>query len=238
MKTQHFFLALATFLIIIGTSGTLLVRQVTAQQIPALAWKCLPPPLYGKNLDFNKSEFLEGITEYEKATYLIVNMRYRGAPFFENQEGEQEYLGRFAIALEGGDCFNLNDPRQAADFIFSSRIPIVPEPVGKEIALQFWRRQLAMDNNNREKFKAELMKGFEPGPETAAIYPEDQWALKQLGIDVPLNEPDIAPMTYDGMWNETHGIESPFNLPRNQPPSGELFENERRQIQQIEKRKW
>jgi hypothetical protein len=234
MKFKHLSLALVTFLIIIGVSSTLLIRHVTAQQIPELAWKCLPPPLHGKNLDIRKSELLEGIIEDKVSTYLIVRMRYRDAPLFEDQNEPQEYVGRFAIALEGGDCFNLNDPRTAADFNFSSRIPTLPEPIAKEIALQFWRKNLAWAGNDKEELKASILQP-EDGESTAAIYAEDQWALKQLGIDVPLIEPNVGPVTYEGLWQLRYGDRQKKPTPA---PSGELFENERRQIQQIEKRKW
>jgi hypothetical protein len=233
MKIKHISLALATFLTVIGLS-TLLVRQVTAQQIPELAWKCLPPPLHGKNLDIRNSELLEGIAEHEKTTYLIVKMQYKDAPFFKDQEGPEIYNGRFAIALEGGDCFNLNDPRTAADFIFSSRIPTIPEQPAKEIALQFWRDRLASHQGNTESLKASLLE-IDEGGQPAAIYPEDQWALKQLGIDIAIRIPDVGPMTYEGMWQSHYGDRQKKPTPA---PSGELFENERRQIQQIEKRKW
>ena len=232
MKHKYIALSVATLLAVISLS-VLLIRQVTAEAepIPELAWKCLPPPLYGKNLDIRKSEFLEGIVTEGETTYLIVNLRYQDAPLFEDQEEPQEYVGRFAIKLFRDECFNLNDPRTAADFIFSSRIPTVPEPVAKEIALQFWRWQLELNNNDLQKFKAELMKGFEPGPEVTAIYPEDQWALKQLGIDVPLNQPNAGPVTYEGLWQLRYGNGQEVQTPA---PSGELFEKEHQLIQQLE----
>jgi hypothetical protein len=230
MKLKHLSLALATFLVVIGVSSTWLVGYVTAEQIPELAWKCLPPPLYGKKLDIRKSEFLEGIVTEGETTYLIVNLRYKDAPLFEDQKEPQEYVGRFAIKLFRDECFNLNDPRTAADFNFSSRIPTIPEKPAKEIALQFWRRNLAWYGNNKEKLKADLLQPAD-SESTAAIYAEDQWALKQLGIDVPLIEPDVGPVTYEGLWQLRYGTGKKKPTPA---PSGELFENERRQIQQLE----
>ena len=229
MKIRPITLTLITLISIIGFSF-LLNQQVTAQQIPELAWKCLPPPLYGKNLNIRNSELLEGITEYEDSTYLIIRMQYEDVPFFVDQKGSEIYVGRFAIALYRNECFNINDPRMAVDYLFQSRIiPGMPEPVAKEIALQFWTKQLELGGGDKEELKAALLEPPSAEGGVAVIYAEDQWALKQLGIDVPISIPGIAPISSEARFQDKYGEEQ--NLSN---PSTDSFELEMKLFKQLE----
>ena len=230
MKIKPISLALITLISILGISFSL-NQQVIAQQIPELAWKCLPPPLYGKNLDIRNSELLEGITEYDGRIYLIVRMQYEDVPFFVDQKGSEIYVGRFALKLYRNDCFNLSDPRTAVDFIFKSRIiPGVPEPVAKEIALQFWTKQLELTKGGKKELKAILLEPPSAEGGVAVIYSEDQWALKQLGIDVPISIPGIAPISNEARFQDRYRDKKKKSI-----PSKDLFDQEMQLFEELEK---
>ena len=229
MKIKPISLALITLISILGISFSL-NQQVTAQQIPELAWKCLPPPLYGKNLDIRNSELLEGITEYNDGIYLIVRMQYKDISIFADDKELQTYVGRFAIELFRNECFNINDPRMAVDFLFQSRIPAVPEPVAKEIALQFWTKQLELGGGDKEELKAALLEPPSAEGGVAVIYAEDQWALKQLGIDVPISIPGIAPISNEARFQDRYGDQKKKSL-----PSKDLFDQEMQLFEELEK---
>ena len=230
MKIKSIALALISLITVLSFS-ILFNRQVTAQQIPELAWKCLPPPLYGKNLDINNSELLEGITEYDDRTFLIVNMQYEDVPFFVDQKGSEIYIGRFALKLYRNDCFNINDPRMAVDYLFQSRIiPGMPEPVAKEIALQFWTKQLELGGGDKEELKAALLEPPSAEGGVAVIYAEDQWALKQLGIDLPISIPGIAPISGEARFQDRYGDKKKKSI-----PSKGLFDQEMQLFEELEK---
>ena len=230
MKVKSIALAIISLIAVLSLS-VLFNREVTAQQIPELAWKCLPPPLYGKNLDIKNSELLEGITEYDDRTYLIVRMQYEDISIFADDTELQTYVGRFALKLFGNDCFNLSDPRTAVDFIFQSRIiPGLPEPVAKEIALQFWRKKLELGNGDKESLKAILLEPPSAEGGVAVIHLEDQWALKQLGIDVPLSIPNVAPISSEARFQDEYGDQKKKSL-----LSKDLFDQEMQLFEELEK---
>ena len=167
------------FLFLVTLLGTVsypaLLQAVNAQaisdSIPQTIVKCLPKVR-------DRATVLARAVENDTAYYLVHTSFKRG---------EDSAWGDFLIAAENTGCVLLNSPDAAQTLYKNSLAQYVPVSVAQKLALSKWQKELNR-TGSKEALRKEILAGIEPGPDTMYLFPEDIWALKQLGIEIPTNK--------------------------------------------------
>lgn len=150
--------------------------------VPTAIYPCLPGAKQGL-LEASKP-FVRGYFKDRDKEYYVIEMLYQSTPPFEDYEGVYEAWGRFFVVLDSVGCLPLNSQETASELIFAPLTQVVPEPIARALALQWWKYQLSL-SGSPQKLKEELLVGLKPGPEATVLFSEDIWALSQLGITFP-----------------------------------------------------
>jgi hypothetical protein len=92
--------------------------------------------------------------------------------------------GHFLVGTDKSGCALLNAPADASTLLQRGLSLYVSEGVARKIALARWKEELR-HYPDRAAFEREVRAGLVEGPDRTILAPEDVWALKELGIDLP-----------------------------------------------------
>lgn len=145
--------------------------QTTSTPIPQAIVKCLPKT-------HEKTTVLARAVEND-TDYYLVHTSFK--------QGKDSVWGDFLIAAENTGCALLHSPDAAQTLYQNSLAQYVPMSVAQKLALSKWQKELDLAGS-KEALHKEILAGIEPGPDTMYLFPEDIWALKQLGIEIPTNK--------------------------------------------------
>lgn len=145
--------------------------QTTSAPVPQAIVKCLPKTR-------EQTTVLARAVENDTDYYLVHTSFKRG---------EDSAWGDFLIAAESTGCVLLHSPDAAQTLYQKSLAQYVPMSVAQKLALSKWQKELDRAGS-KEALRQEILAGIEPGPDTMYLFPEDIWALRQLGIEIPSNK--------------------------------------------------
>lgn len=167
------------FLLLVTLLGTLSYpvflqttdTQALSNSIPQAIVKCLPKT--------HESTTVLARTVENDANYYLVHTSFK--------RGEESVWGDFLIAAENTGCVLLHSPDAAQTLYQNSLAQYVPMSIAQKLALAKWQKELDR-TGGKEALRKEILVGIEPGPDTMYLFPEDIWALKQLGVEIPRNK--------------------------------------------------
>jgi hypothetical protein len=160
-----------------ATSPVVLVQATEANidsSIPKKLYPCLPRKveklkLLGSTVDADNTYYLVGV--YQALQSVPINEA--PPPTYEETLVKLDNLGCLVVV-----------PKEKK--VMASLTRYVPESVARSLSLQKHRKKI-VDAGGKQKFEQSFNEDREEGGETVYLFPEDVWALKQLGINIPSN---------------------------------------------------
>jgi hypothetical protein len=142
--------------------------------IPKKLYPCLPKQV--------KKMKLWAHVSANQANYYLVGV-YQSSQDFKEQELQPEYQETL-VELDDVGCFVIV-PKEKMGSV--SLIQYVSEEISRELKLQRYRKAIA-EIGGKEKFQQGLLENENSSSGYVRYYfPEDAWALKELGIRLPKN---------------------------------------------------
>lgn len=137
------------------------------------------------------NEIVKCLPKVRQKTQIIANTTDRGTAYYiihtgfkVDEQGQQDYAwGDFLVASESTGCVLLTPPPVAQTLYQAPLTQYVPQSAARKLSVSKWQKELAR-YGSKKALEEDIRKGLQPGPEALVLFPEDVWALKQLGIDV------------------------------------------------------
>lgn len=140
--------------------------------IPQKLYPCLPKQI--------EKLMLAASTTIKQDTYYLIEIHQAPQPL-SNTEAPPPTYEQTLVKLDNLGCLVVV-PKEKMGAV--SLIQYVPESVARDLSLQMYKEAIAQAGG-KEKFQRLFNEGDEEVGDKSYLFPENVWALQQLGIRIP-----------------------------------------------------